>query len=111
VQVLNNPRNCKKWYPYTPGFSPQEHWEEVRMHELELKRQQFEKQMAADHKAVLMEFDRRNRIFSWVIGVFAAAEVFAAFAQMAFPNGWPWLMKIFGSAPPPASTLNIPGGF
>ena len=90
---------------YDQGFSPQEHLQEARMLEIELKRQQFEQKMQDDHKAVLLELDKRNRRFSWIIGFFAAAEVFAAFAQMAFPNGWPWLQRIFGSLPSPPSPM------
>lgn len=50
-EVFSKERHCAKWHQYTPGFSPQQHLEEERMLELELKRQQFEKQMADDQKA------------------------------------------------------------
>lgn len=57
-------RQCNKWHPYTKGFSPQQHLEEVRMQELELKRQAFELKMQQDHEAVLLRLDKRNRNFS-----------------------------------------------
>jgi hypothetical protein len=101
LKTYRKPRGCLKWRAYTPGFSPQQHFEYRRMEELESDRRNFEQKLHNDHKAVLLEVDKRNRTFSWIVGVFAAAEVFAAFAQMAFPNGWPWLQKLFGSLPLP----------
>ena len=43
---MDRDRNCPEWYPYTPGFSPKELLEELRMMELESARQDQEREMA-----------------------------------------------------------------
>ncbi len=39
VEMVRQDRHCEAWYPYRPGFSPQEHYEEMRMQRLEHDRQ------------------------------------------------------------------------
>jgi hypothetical protein len=111
-KVLQEDRQCPKWHQYTPGFSPQQHLEEERALELELKRQQFEQRMDKENKEFTVRLDVRNRRFQFwlavVLGIFAIAEVLAAFVQVAFPNGWPWLMHKVGADVVP-SIPPIPG--
>lgn len=40
--VIVADRHCPAWYPYTPGFSPTEHYEELRMQRIEDDRRAFE---------------------------------------------------------------------
>lgn len=105
LEVIHKPRNCSKWYQYTPGFAPAEHLTDLKMNELELRRQEFEHKMDSDNKRFTAMLDQRNRRFqivlAIVLGIFAMAEVAAAFVQVAFPNGWPWLMRLLGSYPDP----------
>jgi len=54
-EIINRNRQCKKWKQYDPGFSPIDHLQEWRMNELELKRQEFEKNMAQNHTNVLLK--------------------------------------------------------
>jgi hypothetical protein len=42
VRVIAFDRHCHAWYPYTPGFSPREHYEELRMQQLEIDRRAFD---------------------------------------------------------------------
>jgi hypothetical protein len=46
LEVLNLDRRCSDWYPYTPGFSPKEHLEELRMAQLEQERRDHELALA-----------------------------------------------------------------
>ena len=100
-EAAQKDRECLKWHPYTPGISPQAHLEQVRMQELERKRQEFEERMDRKNKEFTLKLDKRNRCvqiwLSVILGIFALAEVAAALLQVAFPNGWPWLMQIIDS--------------
>ena len=40
--LLDYDRQCKGWYPYTPGFDPSEHLAELRMQQSEDDRRRFE---------------------------------------------------------------------
>jgi hypothetical protein len=46
VAMVRQNRNCESWYPYRPGFSPKEHYEELQMQRLEQDRRAFEKSLA-----------------------------------------------------------------
>ena len=72
------------------------HLQDLRMNELELNRQKFEVKMQDDNKAFMNELHSSNRNLQIALAVVVA--IFAI-AQMAFPNGWPWLMRILGSLP------------
>jgi hypothetical protein len=55
--VLTTDRQCSKWYPYTQGFSPKEHVEELRMMQLEEDRRKHDLSLAqlqsqSDERAV-----------------------------------------------------------
>jgi len=104
TEVFNENRRCPKWHPYTQGFSPQEHWEELRMQELELKRQAFEKRMADDQKAFMAKLDTGNKqvqlILGLVLGGIAVIEIIVGVLQVLYPTGWPWLQHLLGIQPP-----------
>lgn len=42
VAVIKSDRKCDGWYPYMPGLSPKEHYEELTMQRLENDRRDFE---------------------------------------------------------------------
>ena len=114
-ELFQAERSCTKWHPYTPGLSPQEHLQETRMLELELKRQEFEERMEADRKSWQQgsedsrkdfdlklfrqgqEFNERSQKVNFrltiVLGIFTVVEVVATVLPLAYPNGLPWLMK------------------
>jgi hypothetical protein len=46
VELVRFDRHCSDWWPYRPGFSPMEHYEEYRMQRLEQDRRAFEKSLA-----------------------------------------------------------------
>ena len=114
--VFNKDRQCDKWHPYTRGFSPEKHLEEWRMLDLELKRQQFEHDMENDRKGfelslskmnqdLITRHESSNRRVAWTIGIIGIA---LAFVQLAYPNGWPLLMKLLGTLPTPSPPSPMP---
>jgi hypothetical protein len=57
LDVLNLDRRCPEWYPFTPGFSPKEHVEQLLMMQLEEDRRKHEVSLAqlqskSDERAV-----------------------------------------------------------
>jgi F0F1-type ATP synthase membrane subunit c/vacuolar-type H+-ATPase subunit K len=44
--ILDRDRECQKWCPYTPGFSPKDHFEELRMMQLEEDRRKHNVELA-----------------------------------------------------------------
>ena len=96
LEIATRERKCGKWALYEAGFSPMYHLQDLRMNELELNRQKFEVKMQDDNKAFMNELHSSNRNLQIALAVVVA--IFAI-AQMAFPNGWPWLMRILGSLP------------
>ena len=70
------------------------------MLELELKRQEFEKQMADDQKALMLKLDadqkeinRKNRLFQWLLFGIAVVEIIVGLLQVLYPTGLPWFQK------------------
>jgi hypothetical protein len=43
---MDRDRSCPEWYPYSPGFSPKEHLEELRMRQLEEDRRKHDLELA-----------------------------------------------------------------
>lgn len=97
-QVLDQDRHCSKWYPYTQGYSPQEHLEEKRVLQLEKDRKEFEFRIEQDRKNFELLLEQRNRNFqiflAIVVAILAVAEIIASLLQVVYPNGWPWLQKL-----------------
>src|SRR5437773_8746689 len=93
-EIVNRDRQCDKWIQYEPGFSPMDHLQDLRMNELELKRQVFEHGMEADNKSFMGELHRSNRNLQIFLAIVVAIFTIA---QMAFPNGWQCLMMLLGS--------------
>jgi hypothetical protein len=107
-EIFEKDRQCPKWHRYTPGFSPQEHLEDVRMTELELKRQEFELRLFEMNRRLNEQSERSNKRVTCVLILFAIFEVLfgaASVLQLAYPEGWPWLMNLLGSTP---SSLRFP---
>lgn len=86
AKVFDTDRQCKKWHTYTPGFSPQEHWEEVRMLELELKRQEFEKKMDDSNKCFQVKI-------TCILALIAFLEIVVTVLQLFYPTGIPWFQS------------------
>jgi hypothetical protein len=42
LDAVMEDRHCESWYPYMPGFSPMEHYEELVMQRLEADRRAYE---------------------------------------------------------------------
>ncbi len=47
LNIVTRDRGCPQWYPYSPGFSPKEHLEELRMMQLEDERRKHDLELAA----------------------------------------------------------------
>ncbi len=89
--VFNKLRpECHKWFPYTPGLSPEKHLQEFRMQQLEQDRKKFELKLEEINR---QERRRTNRI---MIGLAIAAIIFAAmqvYAALASINPEHWLFN------------------
>ena len=46
MEAVNEDRHCDSWYPYMPGRSPNEHYEELQLQRLEQDRREFEARLA-----------------------------------------------------------------
>jgi len=87
-QVLEKGRNCSRWYPWTPGFDPQWHYEGFRMRHLEEGRRRFEEQMEQRHREFEKGMENGRRKFDLalaaVVVIFAIAEVTATVISVVF---------------------------
>lgn len=54
--VFERDRDCPKWYPWTPGFSPKEHLEDSRANQLERDRRRFELRLTVGLAVVALAF-------------------------------------------------------
>ena len=50
LAFINLDRQCPKWWPYTPGMDPKEHFSELQVMRLEQERREFEQRMEADRR-------------------------------------------------------------
>lgn len=80
------PRDCKKWWPYREGLSPQEHYQEVRMYLIErlrkeqrewfekerIAREKHEREMESQVEARERESDRRLTLRLTLAGIIVA---------------------------------------
>jgi hypothetical protein len=93
-EVCNKDRACEHWYPYSPGFSPKEHMEDLKLKALEQDRREFElklfnisQQVQADSKGIAEESRRiaasgyRFGIISnSIMAILAAVQIWLAIA-------------------------------
>lgn len=106
IQVIMKDRGCTKWYQYQPGRIPKEHLDELKLLEMEQRREDFERRLEEDRQAAAQEIeedrrgfeetlsrqaeeaeDRRHNLVRWI----TVAAVFLAFAQV--------LAAILGAGP------------
>ncbi len=84
--VIAAARHCDRWTPYTPGFTPKEHLEELRTASLEEERRSWEERQEQDRRGFEADLEARSRKTSWIIGgaalVLALAGVSAAIVQI-----------------------------
>lgn len=111
-ELLQQERSCSLWWEYSPGLDPKEHLQDLRMNQLELDRQKFQKQMADDQTALMLKLDtdqkrinEKNRLFQWILLGVAVLEIIVSALQVLYPAGLPWFQK------PIPSILPIQGGF
>ena len=86
-ELIEKDRNCSSWYKWTEFISPKEHFEELKMEELEQRRRKFEFELFNMNKKIT---DNSNRVMIWLAVcaiIFAAAEVFFAVAVIN-PDHW-----------------------
>jgi hypothetical protein len=62
LAVIEKGRGCPAWFPYTPGFTPKDHLEDLKMQELEQRRREFEQGVEERRQAfeARLEADRRK---------------------------------------------------
>jgi hypothetical protein len=106
-------RKCEGWYPYMPGLSPREHYEEYQMQRLENDRRAFETRLAeisqkaeessltiakdsqaivSDLKAIAEKNDKFSRRVTFWIIVLAALQ--AAGTILALPSV-SWVQRLW----------------
>ena len=88
------------------------------MQELELKRQAFELKLFEMNRTLNEKAEKASKAaensskrVTYVLIFFAILEVTfgaASVLQLAYPAGWPWLMKLVGSMPQPPSIPAMP---
>jgi hypothetical protein len=87
-RMFGKDRNCPKWYPYIPGFSPKEHLERYEAAQAEEERQQFAARLEGDRR----RFEWRMQKSSWVFQ--GIVTLFLAFIALLIV---PWFSKwLFG---------------
>ncbi len=81
LPVINKYRMCPEWHPWTPGFDPNWHYEELRMLRLEKDRQQFEQDMEQRRREWEHGVERERRKFDialvTIVALIATPEVVA----------------------------------
>lgn len=116
VEIISKDRNCKDWYPYTPGIEPKEHLNKLEMERLEQQRKEFELKLEESRKKFDLELfaisqrvqensrlvaeraERFNKRVTFFFIVLALLEVLATLAALAFPDGIPWLAHLFSGS-------------
>ena len=87
LQLIKKDRNCPQWYAWTQFRSPEKHFEEFKMMELERRREEFELKLEELNR---QERKHSNRVMVWLtiaMILFAAMQVYAALALMN-PEQW-----------------------
>ena len=107
-QIIGADRNCQSFYPWQEGLLPQEHYEELRMQQLEDSRRKFEGTMEQRRREFeeKMENDRRywdektetsRRKFEFVLFlivlIFAGLEVTAGVLGLTNES---WIIRQLG---------------
>ena len=113
VEAIMADRKCDGWYPYMPGLSPREHYEEYQMQRLESDRRAFETRLAeisqkaeessltiakdsqaivSDLKAIAEKNDKFSRRVTFWIIVLAALQ--AAGTILALPSV-SWVQRLW----------------
>ena len=111
--IIRKDRKCEFWYPWTEGKPPKEHLEKLEMMQLEQNRREFEQRMEKERKEFdlkLFEISQKvqsdsaeiakkafsfNRLVTIFFIILAILTMLVALLQLAFPNGLPWLVKLF----------------
>lgn len=113
LSLIAEDRHCEAWYPYTPGFSPREHYEQLDMQRIEDDRRAFEmklfeisqdaqkasiqiaqdsKAIVADLKAIAEKNDRfSRRVTVWVI-LLAVLQVVGALVALPSVS---WVQRLW----------------
>lgn len=62
IQILEDPRNCPHWFPYSPGMSPSEHLEQRRLLEFAERQERFHDRLLDEQKSYFngLELSRRK---------------------------------------------------
>jgi hypothetical protein len=71
-RMFDKDRNCPKWYPYIPGFSPKEHLERYQAAQAEQERRQFAARLEVDRKRFEWRMQKSNWVFQAIVTLFLA---------------------------------------
>ncbi len=77
--VFNKLRpECHKWFPYTPGLSPEKHLQEFRMQQLEQDRRAFELELFKMSQDIQENSNKSNKRVTWLFVVLAIVAILIA---------------------------------
>ena len=116
-EEIQKARECQFWYSYEEGRSPEKHFEELRMlelerrreefeHNMEERRKEFELRMENDSKSFELKLDERNRVeqnrtntimfrLTWVGVALAFAQVLTATSDSWIGQLVNWILGRF----------------
>jgi hypothetical protein len=105
-ELIKKDRNCKSWYKWKEFRTPKEHYEELKMMQLEQSRKDFELRIEKERKEfdlklfdlsqaiqkdsneVVKKTDSFNRRMTLFIIILALLEVTGTLLALFFPNGF-----------------------
>lgn len=70
-EAINMDRECEDWYPYMPGLSPIEHYQDRQMRD-------YERKMEDERIAREASYRRQDRLFVIAALILAAGQIIAA---------------------------------
>ena len=115
LAVIEENRNCASWYPYNPGLSSKDHFDQMKLELLEQSRREFELRLEKERKdfdlrmlemgrkaqehsrEVAERSDRFNRRMTLFFIILALLELFTTLLTLAYPNGIPWIINLFSA--------------
>jgi len=88
TQVIQKGRNCPSFYPWSEGYSPKEHFDDLKARQLEQDRRDYEERMEERRREFELGLERSRRNFDFFLGaivvVLAVAEVSATVLSIFF---------------------------
>jgi hypothetical protein len=85
--LIEKPRECKSWYPWTEYRSPKEHFEEYKTQQLEQSRRDFETRLFESNQKLTKDYNMVMLRLTVAAIIFAIAQIVAALLALT-PDSW-----------------------